>query len=62
MSKWLSARPIHWDHADKAGCHPDFRFDVRQEVGNPPRAMCMPVNERGAAGYEIPVKPEASSC
>jgi hypothetical protein len=31
-------------------CHADFRIDVRQEVGNPPRGMVLPIDKRWIAG------------
>ncbi len=54
-----STRPVERDHANEDERHPNFRFDVRQVVRNPPWSAGVPINKRGIAdGREIPVKPE----
>jgi hypothetical protein len=57
---WLlpPKRPVDRDHANANKRHPNFRFDVRQEVRNPPWSASVPINERRIARREISVKPE----
>jgi hypothetical protein len=52
--------PVHRDHANAYKRHSDFRFDVRQEVGNPPWSAGMPINERRIAGRVVAVDPEGA--
>src|SRR5450631_3611917 len=52
-------RPVDRDHASEDERHSDFRFDVRQVIGNPPRGVGVPINERRIASCKIPVKPES---
>ena len=51
-------RPVDRNQASADERHPYFRFDVRQEIGNPPRGVGVPINKRGIAGHKISVKPE----
>src|ERR1035437_6989154 len=52
------SRPVDRNQASADERHPYFRFDVRQEIGNPPRGVGVPINKRGIAGRKISVKPE----
>jgi hypothetical protein len=49
--------PVNGDNASECEHGSDFRFDVRQVVGNPPRGVGVPINERRVARHEISVKP-----
>ena len=52
------SRPVDRNQASADERHPYFRFYVRQEIGNPPRGVGVPINKRGIAGRKISVKPE----
>jgi hypothetical protein len=51
-------RPVDRNHASADERHPDFRFDVRQEAGNPRRSVGVPINKRRISGRKISVKPQ----
>jgi hypothetical protein len=55
LSLSLPSRPVDWDHPDANQRHPDFRFDVRQEVGNPPWRVGVSIDERWIAGRIVAV-------
>jgi hypothetical protein len=54
-------RPIGEGGTREHECHTDFRIDVRQEVGNPPRRVGLPINERWTAGRVIAIKPQGAT-
>ena len=54
----LPGRPINRDHADEDESQSDFRFDIGQPFGKPPRGNVVPINERRMASNEISVNPE----
>ena len=41
----LQGQPAKRDRAGAGKRHTDFRFDVWQEVGNPPRGVGLPINQ-----------------
>jgi hypothetical protein len=56
---WLPRRwPVDRDHANTDERHPNFRLDVGQEIGNPPRGIGVPINQRRISRRKISVAPE----
>lgn len=54
----LARGPVDRDHTSEGEHHSDFGLDIRQEIGNPPRGVGVPINERWIAGRKISVNPE----
>jgi hypothetical protein len=50
--------PVGQNRANADEGHPDLRFNVWQKIGNPPRRVGAPVNQRRSACRDISVKPE----
>ena len=59
QSLCLAGYPVYMNRRSKRDQdHADFGFDVRYVVGNPPRGIGLPINERRMTGRKIPVTPE----
>ena len=54
----LPRGPVGQNRANADERHPNFRFEIRQEVGNPPGRVGVPINQRWSTGREISVNPE----
>ena len=57
-SRFPPGPPVYWDRTCEYQRHPDFGFHIWQEVGNPPRSVGVPINQRRMTGFKITVKPE----
>ena len=57
----VASRPVEWNHTGNNKRHSDFRFDVRQKLGNPRRCDGIPINDRGVAGCKISIQPQRRS-
>ena len=58
QEKLFSNWPVDWDHAGEHECHPNFTFDIAQVIGNPPRCLGRPIEQRWMTRHKVPIKPD----